>query len=256
MIKFFRRIRQRLLSENNFNKYLIYAIGEIVLVVIGILIALQINNWNEDRKAQIAESEILKRLQLDLRDDVNVLQYQLDFKKNMIDSYKICLDILSEETIATKEEFMNHFSSILQVGSVKLNLTTFNNLQTTGQIRLIKSKELADNIVRYYNTDYTLWQSALQDYTRNITAPYILQFDYLPQLNINDLDGNQIEMTGQSKDFKKPERTLDDYKNNYFIINTLRQKKYNLEALMPRYTKLMNNAQALDRSIQEYLETK
>jgi hypothetical protein len=174
----------------------------------------------------------------------------------MINSYKICLDILSEETIATKKEFMNHFSSILQVGSVKLNLTTFNNLQTTGQIRLIKSNELADNIVRYYNTDYTLWQSALQDYTRNITAPYVLQFDYLPQLNINDLHGNQLEMTGQSKDFKKPERTLDDYKDNYFIINTLRQKKYNLEALIPRYMKLLNNAQSLDKSIQKYLETK
>ena len=50
MIKFFRRIRQRLLSENKFSKYLLYAIGEIVLVVIGILIALQINNWNEDKK--------------------------------------------------------------------------------------------------------------------------------------------------------------------------------------------------------------
>lgn len=49
MIKFFRKIRQKLLSENRFSKYLIYAIGEIVLVVIGILIALQINNWNEDR---------------------------------------------------------------------------------------------------------------------------------------------------------------------------------------------------------------
>ena len=47
MIKFFRKIRQRLLSENKFSKYLFYAIGEIVLVVIGILIALQVNNKNE-----------------------------------------------------------------------------------------------------------------------------------------------------------------------------------------------------------------
>ena len=56
MIKFFRNIRQRLLTENlpaskagNFSKYLIYALGEIVLVVIGILIALSINNWNQER---------------------------------------------------------------------------------------------------------------------------------------------------------------------------------------------------------------
>ena len=47
MIKFFRKIRQNLLAENRFSKYLIYATGEIILVVIGILIALSINNWNE-----------------------------------------------------------------------------------------------------------------------------------------------------------------------------------------------------------------
>ena len=52
MIKFFRNIRQNLLIENKTGKYLKYAIGEIFLVVIGILIALQINNWNEDRKNQ------------------------------------------------------------------------------------------------------------------------------------------------------------------------------------------------------------
>ena len=46
MIKFFRKIRQRLLTENKFSKYLLYAIGEIILVVVGILIALKINNWN------------------------------------------------------------------------------------------------------------------------------------------------------------------------------------------------------------------
>ena len=50
MIKLFRKIRQTLLSDNKFSKYLIYAAGEIILVVIGILIALQINNWNENRK--------------------------------------------------------------------------------------------------------------------------------------------------------------------------------------------------------------
>ena len=63
MIKFFRKIRQKLLSENKFSKYLIYAIGEIALVVIGILIALQINNWKEQRRENINEQAILKRLE-------------------------------------------------------------------------------------------------------------------------------------------------------------------------------------------------
>ncbi len=62
MIKFFRKIRQKLLTENKFSKYLLYAIGEIVLVVIGILIALQINNWNEEVKARKTEKIILNNL--------------------------------------------------------------------------------------------------------------------------------------------------------------------------------------------------
>lgn len=62
MIKFFRKVRQRLLSENKFTKYLLYAFGEIILVVIGILLALQINNWNDQRKQEQKEKFILKDL--------------------------------------------------------------------------------------------------------------------------------------------------------------------------------------------------
>tara|TARA_B100000795_G_C22750722_1_gene419308 strand:- start:690 stop:872 length:183 start_codon:yes stop_codon:yes gene_type:complete len=59
MIKFFIKIRQKLLTENNFGKYFIYAIGEIILVVIGILIAIQINNWNDSQKDSYRETKIL-----------------------------------------------------------------------------------------------------------------------------------------------------------------------------------------------------
>ncbi|MGB5480873.1 MAG: DUF6090 family protein [Eudoraea sp.] len=66
MIHFFRQIRQRLLTENRFSKYILYAVGEIILVVIGILIALQINNWNEARKSRIVETVLLKTIKSDL----------------------------------------------------------------------------------------------------------------------------------------------------------------------------------------------
>lgn len=62
MLKFFRVIRKKLLVENRFNQYLVYATGEIVLVVIGILIALQINNWNENRKELYNEAKVLRTL--------------------------------------------------------------------------------------------------------------------------------------------------------------------------------------------------
>ena len=64
MIKFFRKIRQNLLMENKFSKYLVYAIGEIILVVVGILIALQVNNWNEERKLNTLEIATLNEIKI------------------------------------------------------------------------------------------------------------------------------------------------------------------------------------------------
>ena len=66
MIRFFRILRKRLLTENRIGKYLLYAVGEIVLVVIGILIALSINNWNEAKKNRLQEIAILNNIKQDL----------------------------------------------------------------------------------------------------------------------------------------------------------------------------------------------
>ena len=77
MIRFFRNIRQKLAAENNVAKYLRYAIGEILLVVIGILIALQINNWNENRKERLIEIKYLKNLKHDLQNDsTDLIEYK------------------------------------------------------------------------------------------------------------------------------------------------------------------------------------
>ena len=89
MIKFFRKIRQKLLTENKFSKYLIYAIGEIILVVIGILIALQLNNWNELRKNEDEFKAVLQQIFTVVDQDLENLQlirYQLSEQIEIIDS--------------------------------------------------------------------------------------------------------------------------------------------------------------------------
>lgn len=82
MIKFFRKIRQKLLSENKFSNYLLYAMGEIFLVVIGILIALQINNWNDDRKEQKELEVYLLKISNDVQQDL--LQLEGFLKKRQL----------------------------------------------------------------------------------------------------------------------------------------------------------------------------
>ena len=70
MINFFRKIRQKTLTENKFGKYLTYAIGEIILVVIGILIALSINNWNQERQQKKVLNNIYATIKVDLQQDI------------------------------------------------------------------------------------------------------------------------------------------------------------------------------------------
>lgn len=243
-----------MINESKIRRYMAYAIGEIILVVIGILIALQINTWNEDRKARIQEIEILKSLRTDLQADIENLEFQIMFKEEMIAEYRNCLDILSEQKKGSIEELKRDLISILQVGGVELNKTTFNNLETTGEIRLIRNKALADSIVAYYHTGYVGWETALRDYTRNITAPYFLSFDHLSGFSFKDDDATLVNMPYDPSDFRKPGRTLEDYRQDYFIINTLRQKTMNLEALVAKYQKLEQYAKQLDQNIQSYLD--
>jgi len=103
MIKFFRQIRARLLAENKVSRYLIYAIGEIILVVIGILIALQINNWNELKKDKIKEHKILSSLFQDFQININHLEEALSLYPEMEErSFKV-LDLIGLENDSLKK---------------------------------------------------------------------------------------------------------------------------------------------------------
>lgn len=81
MIKFFRKIRQNLIAEGKTTKYFKYAIGEIILVVIGILIALQINNWNEDLKNSKQEQEILTQLVAEYQSNYEQIEIKIRSEK-------------------------------------------------------------------------------------------------------------------------------------------------------------------------------
>jgi len=74
VLNIIRKIRRKLLSQNRFNKYLLYAAGEIFLVVVGIIIALQINNWNEDKKSQKAANYVLQEILNNLNEDASILE--------------------------------------------------------------------------------------------------------------------------------------------------------------------------------------
>ena len=87
MLSFFRRIRKDLLPGGVTNKYLFYAIGEIVLVVLGILIALQINNWNEKNQSRDTEQELLTGLESELKRNKGLLQDIIEIQEQQINIF-------------------------------------------------------------------------------------------------------------------------------------------------------------------------
>lgn len=109
MIKFFRRIRKQLLTENpperapsvragKFSKYLLYAIGEIVLVVIGILIAIQVNNWNEDYKESLAIKSVLIEIKEDLIKDKAELEHNIELRTEDFEAQKRIVQVLETKS--------------------------------------------------------------------------------------------------------------------------------------------------------------
>ncbi|SHH41863.1 DUF6090 family protein [Winogradskyella jejuensis] len=150
MIKLFKSIRRKLLTENRFNKYLLYAIGEIILVVIGILIALGINNWNENRKSSIQEVEVLKSLR-------NNLQQAEKQSKALINHETEVKQILIESINTANENNRYHTKqitdSIFKIAVWDLQrdlptLTTYLNLKNTNQLGLIKNKVISEKFTQ------------------------------------------------------------------------------------------------------------
>lgn len=260
MTPFFRRIRQKLANDNQFLKYSRYAVGEILLVVIGILIALGINNWNENRKNQNEQYFLLNKLKSDIQSDVNEISMKISVGELNITNFKFCLEVLSRKKDVPREEFMSRFGGILGINYFDQNTTTFDNLVSSGKIELIEDQNLLDSLVNYYNKDYKSWDTALRDYTRNILAPYIMSHDHVPDLHREEgNDDPALGLNGPGKDFHyedvslfdvKP-KSLNDYRKDIFIINALRQKIFNLEGQRFVYLELRAEMEGMIRMIEK-----
>ena len=151
MINFFRKIRQQLLTENKFSKYLLYAVGEIVLVVIGILIALQINTWNSERKTQLKEKVILQSLLDEFKTNSANL---LIAKKSATISEKNCLEILkyiSDDQLELSKATSDTLIMWSINGFVTFNVGDryINSLLSTGQIHILQNDSLKHLITNW-----------------------------------------------------------------------------------------------------------
>ena len=212
MIKFFRQIRFKLMEQNKTSRYFKYAIGEIILVVIGILIALQINNWNTTRLESSKEQLLLKNLQTDFK--ANIIEFNRIYKISSdayIASNKLLEIIKTKKTISNNEEIesliktiINDFSSLdLSEGSIK-------EIINTGSLNIIKDKKLRNQLSKWSQNinDMNDDVKITFDYLFNILVPslkekVLLRNTRIPERVISNTELNQISKSNFKIDYSK-----------------------------------------------------
>ncbi len=171
MLRFFRQIRKTLMEQNKTRSYLFYAIGEIALVMIGILLALQINNWNELRKQGLEEKALLERLQSEFIQNQSSLEKEIANYEWIMDEMNFLLSHTGTNPEPIAEfRFDTAFTRVSWIPRYSPFRGTINSIINSGKIGIIENERL--------NSLLTNWPG------------YLDKLDYLYQI-LYDLSKNQ-----------------------------------------------------------------
>lgn len=182
MQRFLKNIRKELAADNKPKKYLRYAIGEILLVVIGILIALQLTDWNEDRKSGIAETKLLLELKENIRTNIDLLNSQLNDHQAGIRSNQILMEVI-KNIKAYDDSLAFHFHIATIILPSNLSFAAFEELKSSG-FDILRSDQLRREIIQLYDETY---RDMILKLSENVNAagnayiPYMIShFERLP----------------------------------------------------------------------------
>ena len=254
MLRFFRQIRKRLLTDNKISRYLLYAVGEIFLVVIGILIALQVNNWKEDRLARQNEYLVVQDIYLELLENRAYLDKTLKEWLSRGAYIKVLADTLATEDLQLPQR---EFDSLL-VGAItfrnfspirqKLDrVLSSDNLEFVESPDLIKEMmSLAghyDNLDEFFQYNLATWKQIVQPYLithysyRNLNTLAYSNRDYKKDTRvnheallsssvfdniINNMDADVITfIRGLERSLDKTQQLQSLLESNYTKINAL-----------------------------------
>ena len=257
MIKFFRKIRQRLLTENKFSKYLLYAIGEIALVMIGILLALQVNNWNEEQQLKKERITILQNLKEDLTNDIENYQHsilRLEDRQKVVDKVLVLF-----ENIPNKIDSSKTARNLLVLGFIEdhnPNFSTYNEIQGSGKLALINSKKIKKALANYKSTVDNFkvigsnWNEDIKDYERIVSGYFKGQIyqQFLP-MDAEDAAQNQnlrfdLQEISKNSDLISRMRHIA-----YFTKMEIGIKKYQLIPLCEGITKDIDVVLSSDKTV-------
>ena len=248
MIKFYRKIRQNLLAEGKTGKYINYAIGEIVLVVIGILIALSINNWNESRKNKLTESEYYCKLLADFeldRQNIAVLYEESEHKIEI--SKRLLLELNNKNK--DKSYLLNNYLQGLRTNAFVPSRVAMTDIVSSGKLNLLTNDSLKNDLLRYYGElDKLLYQLEINR-SKSIERVFLYDdhlqfggqyFEYveksLGKEILQTLPVNNWHLDSESKYYKQFQNDLV-----FFVTMSEREKQHFnniLKAMEPTYRQL------------------
>jgi hypothetical protein len=257
------QVRKKLISDkpstSRTANYLKYAIGEIVLVVIGILIALSINNANEKRKARVQEITILKNFQEDILLDTLDISFNIEKHKEFIRNEKRLLHFLRSNHKQPKDSI--NFSSALSFPlTIALHKSTFNNLQNN-QIGILTNNRLKKDISRFYDffaqaiskienekpvyETYSSKKVFFQKYFKLTSATYTVNSD-----QTNNEDYYNPSLTKEDMEFKD----IEGAKNDEAFKIELNESIFIRNAKIDFYINMINRIKELNEEINKELE--
>jgi hypothetical protein len=249
MIKFFRKIRQKLLfqsppsgtgREGKFSRYLLYAIGEIILVVIGILFALQLNIWKTEADENVKVMKYMDGLNSDLRQDYERMDSLFAFYSKKTNSMQLLLKSSNQNIELSNEELGERFNSVLEYRKFSNKKSNYLSLISEGFINKVNNKDLVNEIIKYYESPYLTWsteiyENILESIDFNQSEFYNSQ-DGLIHLNLNNSIPNwEITNTKFQTNYKELVRskwainilTRILKQSNFIFINLDSYKKIN-----------------------------
>jgi len=230
MLKFFRRIRQQLLKENKFSKYLVYAVGEIILVVFGILIALQINTAKQQKEDRSFELMMLSNIRNEIASDINFCEFLQD-RLRQID--QAAQDLL--QSYGTDDDsLVLQLYPVMSMGiSFEYRKGAYEALKSTG-LDKISNDSIRDGLTLMY--DFGLprvsrWLDEFDRYQENVVQETVLQL-FAPEI-ITDEEGNRSTIRGL-----KVKKLLQDSRFLRLIViyqYRAREQMRILEVMIPQY---------------------
>lgn len=182
----FRKIRKKLIKGNRLKRYLIYAVGEIILVVIGILIALQVNNQNELRKKHNLEQKYIANIKTDLLSETKDLKNIIKRRKSKASSAQKMAEYHASAKIDTLKNYYVNFANVLYWEVHHPNDKTFRELVNSGNLSLIRNKEIKRNLLEMqnqYNQIQELREHTKHDYEMFFYNEYKDIFNFSTAIN-------------------------------------------------------------------------